>query len=237
MKADGLIAELEKYSSDHDAVQAQRFFKTGPGEYGEGDVFIGVRMPDIRKVGRQFKDLDTGELEKLIKSPIHEHRMVALIIATERFKKASSADRQIIYNFYIKALKNGYINNWDLVDVTCDKVIGEFLKDIEKDFLYELASSKNLWERRVAIISTFAYIKNGDSTESIKVAKMLLHDEHDLIHKAVGWMLREVGKRVDESILLEFLDSHAHEMPRTMLRYAIEKLPESKRQFYLKVAK
>lgn len=233
MTADSLKIELQKYASDYDAVFLQRFFKTGPGQYGEGDVFIGVRVPQTRKVCREFKDLPLAEIDKLINSPVHEHRLAALIIAANRFKKAAEEERRQLYDFYISALRRGRINNWDLIDTSCDPIVGQYLMDKPKDVLRRLAVSEMLWERRASIMATFAFIKAGKYEETIKITKILLHDKEDLIQKAVGWMLREVGKRADEQTLLEFLDQHAHEMPRTMLRYSIEKLSNEKRLFYM----
>lgn len=228
-----LKTELAKHASDYDALFLQRFFKTGPGQYGEGDVFIGVRVPQTRKVCKEFKDLPLAEIDKLINSPVHEHRLAALIIATIQFKKADENEKKKLYEFYLSALKRGRINNWDLIDLSCDPIMGQYLMEKPKDILYTLTKSEMLWERRASIMATFAFIKAGKSDETIRIAKMLLHDKEDLIHKAVGWMLREVGKRADEQALLNFLDEHAHEMPRTMLRYAIERLSAEKRLFYM----
>lgn len=232
MTADDVVRELAKFASDSDAAHLQRFFKTGVGEYGEGDQFIGVRVPDIRAVCKKFKELPLAETKKLIESPIHEHRMLGLIILTLQYPR--SADKKAIYELYIEELSKGYVNNWDLVDVTCRAVVGEYLRN-DRAKLYELAKSDNLWERRVAIISTFPYIASGDATTSLELATMLLHDTHDLMQKAVGWTLREVGKRCDRQLLLDFLDEHAATMPRTALRYAIEHLPEETRQYYLRL--
>lgn len=232
MKAQDAMDELAKYASDADAVNLQRFFKTGPGEYGEGDQFIGVRVPAIRKVCKGFRNLPLEEVRKLVESPVHEHRMAGLILLTMQYKQG---DQKAIYETYMDELEKGNVNNWDLVDVTCRAVVGEYVRN-DRAKLYALAKSQNLWERRAAIVSTFPYIWGGDSSTSLELAEMLLHDEHDLMHKAVGWTLREVGKRVDRQLLLDFLDTHAAEMPRTALRYAIEHLPESLRQHYLKLS-
>lgn len=232
MTAQDVKNELAKYASDADAANLAWFFKTGSGEYGEGDQFIGVRVPDIRKVCKEFKNLSLAETKKLIESSIHEHRMAGLIILTLQYPKAD--DKQAIYDLYIDELAKGNVNNWDLVDVTCRAVVGEYLRD-NRGKLFELARSDNLWEKRVAIVSTFPYITSGDASTSLELAELLLHDDHDLIHKAVGWTLREVGKRCDRQLLLAFLDEHAATMPRTTLRYAIEHLPEETRQYYLKL--
>jgi 3-methyladenine DNA glycosylase AlkD len=192
-------------------------------------MFIGIRVPAIRKVCKEYKNLPLNEVKELIESPIHEHRMAGLIILTLQYKKG---DQKTIYKLYIDELAKGNINNWDLVDVTCRAIVGEYLRD-NRDKLYELAKSKNLWERRTAIISTFTYIKSGDASTSLDLAELLLKDKQDLMNKAVGWTLREIGKQIDQQILLDFLDKHAKEMPRVTLRYAIEHLPESLRRSYL----
>jgi 3-methyladenine DNA glycosylase AlkD len=232
MTAQNAMSEMAEYASDIRAADLQWFFKTGPGEYGEGDTFIGLRVPDIRNVCKSFKDLPLGEVRKLIESPIHEHRMAGLIVLTMQYPKAQ--DKTAIYNLYIEQLSKGNINNWDLVDVTCRAVVGEHLRN-DRTKLYELAKSDSLWKRRVAIVSTFPYIASGDASTSLELAELLLHDKHDLMHKAVGWTLREVGKRCDRQLLLDFLDIHASTMPRTALRYAIEHLPEETRQHYLQL--
>lgn len=232
MTATEVIRELAKFASDSDAANLQWFFKTGPGEYGEGDQFIGVRVPAIRAVCKQFKTLPLPEVALLIESPIHEHRMAGLIILTLQYPR--STDKRAIYELYMDQLSKGNINNWDLVDVTCRGIVGEYLRN-DRTKLYELATSRSLWERRVAIISTFAYIASGDASTSLELATILLHDKEDLMQKAVGWTLREVGKRCDRQLLIEFLDAHASTMPRTALRYAIEHLPEEQRQHYLKL--
>lgn len=232
MTAENVMNELAEYASDTDAVNLQWFFKTGPGEYGEGDQFVGVRVPEIRKVCKEFKQLSLSEVQKLIESPIHEHRMAGLIILTLQYPKSNH--KQAVYGLYIHELEKGNVNNWDLVDVTCRAVVGEHLRN-NRGKLFKLAKSNNLWERRVAIVSTFPYIADGDASTSLELAELLLHDSEDLIHKAVGWTLREVGKRCDRQLLIDFLDVHAAGMPRTALRYAIEHLPEETRQYYLKL--
>lgn len=236
MKAKYAISGLDKCASIEDAVFLQRFFKTGKGQYGEGDVFIGVRMPVIRQICKQFKDLPLAELTKLVDSPVHEHRMAALIITANQFKRADEAGRQALYDFYLAALRRGKVNNWDLIDVTCEHVMGAYLYGKDTKILYKLAKSKSLWERRAAIMASFAFIKKGDPEDTLALAEVLLYDREDLIQKAVGWMLREVGKRVDRQSLLQFLDSYAATMPRTMLRYSIEHLPPDQRQYYMSLA-
>lgn len=232
MTAQNVRDELAKHASDADAVNLAWFFKTGPGEYGEGDRFIGVRVPDIRKVCKEFKKLPLSEVKKLIESPTHEHRMAGLIILTLQYPKTEQ--KQEVYELYRHELEAGNINNWDLVDVTCRAIVGEHLRE-NRAPLFELAKSDNLWERRTAIVSTFPYVWSGDASTSLELAELLLRDNHDLMHKAVGWTLREVGKRCDRELLIDFLDQHAPEMPRTALRYAIEHLPEEVRQYYLKL--
>lgn len=233
MKLEDLKTEFLSYASDYDAVNLQRFFKTGPGEYGEGDVFIGVKMGPVRLLAKKYTDFEITEVEKLLKSPIHEHRMCALIILVNKFRRADESLKKDIYKLYLNGLNNNLINNWDLVDVTCEHIVGEYLYDRPRTLIYDMARSQNLWERRVAIIATFNFIKKGEYTDTIKIADILINDKHDLIHKAVGWMLREVGKRVSEGQLLEYLDLNAHKMPRTMLRYAIEKLDPAARAYYM----
>lgn len=230
MTARQVMDELQKYASDTDAATLQWFFKTGAGQYGEGDQFIGVKVPAIRRVCKVHAALSLQEVRKLIESSIHEHRMAGLIILTLQYPK--STDKQAIYDLYIEELAKGNINNWDLVDVTCRAIVGEHLRS-ERKVLYDLARSPNVWERRTAIVSTFPYIASGDPTTSLTLAELLLHDTHDLIHKAVGWTLREVGKRCDQKLLTDFLDNHAATMPRTALRYAIEHLPNETRRHYM----
>jgi 3-methyladenine DNA glycosylase AlkD len=233
MILNNLKKDLKKFANPKRAKVNQWFFKTGKGEYGEGDVFIGLTMPDVRKIAKKYIHLSIKEVEQLLHSKIHEHRMVALVIWTYQFEKADNKTREKIYKAYLKNTK--WINNWDLVDVTTPGIVGMFLLDKDRKILYDLAKSKNLWEKRIAILATFAFInKNKESKDTLKIAEILLDDEHDLIHKGVGWMLREVGKRVSQQKEEEFLRKHYKKMPRTMLRYAIERFDEKKRQFYLK---
>jgi 3-methyladenine DNA glycosylase AlkD len=235
MKASDAKQALEKFANADDAAFLQRFFKTGAGEYGEGDVFIGVRVPKIRLVAREFRELPQTEVQQLLDSPVHEHRMCAAIILTLQFARARKDEntRRKIYEMYLQNAHDGRINNWDLVDVTTPRIVGEYLADKPHDILLKLANSKSVWERRVAVISTFAFLKRGDPGTSLQIAEVLLRDPHDLIQKTVGWMLREVGKSVDRQLLTDFLSQHAHEMPRTMLRYALEHLQPELRQKYL----
>ena len=231
LKAREVQRRLKKLGDPDHAAVSQRFFKTGPGEYGEGDIFLGIRVPILRKLAGQFKDLPVGEREILLHSPIHEERMLAILIFVRKFKKNGEKARKHIYDLYLKS--TGFINNWDLVDVSAEHIVGAYLMDKSKRPLYRLARSNNLWERRIAIMATFHYIKHHEFSETLKLSHMLLTDPHDLIHKAVGWMLREIGKR-DLKAEETFLKEHYHKMPRTMLRYAIEKFTENKRQRYLK---
>jgi 3-methyladenine DNA glycosylase AlkD len=231
MSLKSLRATLKKQADFEKAKIYLRFFKTGKGEYGEGDEFLGIKVPESRKVAKQFKDLSLAEIQELLNSQFHEERLIGLFILVEQYRKADAVRKQIIYKFYIKNVKR--VNNWDLVDLSAEKIIGAYLMDKDKKVLFKLAKSKNLWERRIAIMSTFHFIKNGLFEITLEIAKILLKDEHDLIHKAVGWMLREIGNR-DLTIEENYLKKHYNDMPRTMLRYAIEKFPEHKRQAYLK---
>ena len=206
----------------------QRFFKTGKGEYGEGDIFLGLTVPETRAIAKQFSHLSLNQLIPHLNSKYHEERLLALLILVNNYQKTKSQD---IIDFYLKNTK--YINNWDLVDLTADKILGNYLLNKDKSILYQLVKSENLWERRISIISTFAFIKNNQFEDTLRISALLLKDKHDLIHKAVGWMLREVGKR-NKPVLENFLKQNYKQMPRTMLRYAIEKFPEDLRQKYLK---
>ena len=223
--------KLKQIANKEKAEVLQRFFKTGPGEYGEGDVFIGVKVPDLRKVAKDFRDLAAEDVIVLLESIIHEERLLALLILVRKYVKGNETAKKRIYRLYLKKTK--FINSWDLVDGSAHHIVGDYLMDKNKAPLYRLAKSEDLWERRIAILATFYFIKHGKYEETLKIAKILITDEEDLIHKAVGWMLREIGKR--DMIFEEmFLKQHYKEMPRTMLRYAIERLPEKRRQDYLK---
>ena len=227
MKLEDIHNRLKKLGDKRHAAVSQRFFKTGPGEYGEGDIFIGIRVPVLRKLVRDYLDLPIKEIKLVLQSPIHEERLFALLLLARISFSADEALKKRIYELYLKSTK--FINNWDLVDASAEHIVGAFLKDKTRAPLYRLAKSTDLWERRIAIMATFHFIKHHDFSDTIKIAKILLIDQHDLIHKAVGWMLREIGKR-DLSTEEEFLKKHCKNMPRTMLRYAIEKFPEPKRQ-------
>ncbi len=226
--------ELKALANPSRAFGLQKFFQTAKGQYGEGDVFLGLTVPEVRKVAAKCKHLSLSEIEKLTSSRFHEFRLCGLVILTLQFKSSKDPlDHQKIFNFYMKQAKAGYVNNWDLVDVTAP-ILGAYLVG-QKDpypFLQKLSRSKSLWDRRLAIIFTFAFIRAGELDPTIEISQRLLKDDHDLIHKAVGWMLREVGKR-DIQILREFLNENSQEMPRTMLRYAIEKMSETERRKWL----
>ena len=225
-----LRAALHHQANEADAKSLQKFFKTGPGDYAEGDVFIGVRVPIIRRMAKQHQALPLRDAVTLLKSCIHEERMLALVILMHQYKKSTPAEQTKIYNLYMT--HTAHINNWDLIDVTAPHIVGAYLLDKSRTPLYTLAHSQSLWERRIAIISTLHFIKHNDYADTLAIAEILLHDTHNLIHKAVGWMLREVGNR-DLPTEETFLKQRYHTMPRTMLRYAIEKFPEPKRQRYL----
>lgn len=221
-----LRKDLRSLAAPGKAKVLQRFFRTGRGEYGEGDVFLGVTVPGSRRVAKKYADISLQDVKMLLHSKIHEERMVALLILVDKYR----SDPEGMVRFYLDNL--AHVNNWDLVDLTAPKILGAFLQCRDRSLLYRLARSGNLWERRVAIITTQAFIKEGDFDDTIKIAGILLGDENDLIHKAVGWMLREVGKN-DMAAEEAFLKKHYREMPRTMLRYAIERFPERKRRAYL----
>ena len=225
-----LKKELKELSNSKQAKNLQRFFKTGKNEYGEGDVFLGVKVPIQRKIAAKFQNLSLKDIEKLFGSKIHEHRMTSLFILISKYEKADEREKKIIFNFYLKNIKN--INNWDLVDISAPKIVGDYLMEKPKEILYKFAKSKNLWKKRIAIISTYAFIKNNEFDDALKISEILIADKQDLIQKAVGWMLREIGKR-DQKIEEKFLKKYYLKMPRTMLRYAIERFDENKRKFYL----
>jgi 3-methyladenine DNA glycosylase AlkD len=222
--------ELRRLAEPEHGERLQSFFKTGKGEYGEGDVFLGVRVPEQRRIAKKYREIPIEQIVTLLHSRFHEERLTALFILVNQFQRGDEQKKEKIVNIYLKNTK--YINNWDLVDSSAHKILGEWLKNRPKEILYELANSKNIWERRISIISTFALIGEGDFKDALKLVETLKNDEHDLIHKATGWVLREIGKK-DLQELIRFLDNHYNEMPRTMLRYSIEKLPKEKRKHYL----
>ena len=226
-----LQRELAGLANSTQAAFLQRFFKTGPGEYAEGDRFRGIKVPVLRRLARGYESLGRADVLKLLKSPWHEDRLVALLILARQFGGASVKEQQEIYQLYLDHTR--YINNWDLVDVTVAHIVGAWLVDRDPAMLFKLAASQSLWERRIAIVATHAFIRRNYFEITLQVAKKLLDDPHDLIHKAAGWMLRELGKR-DVGVLQRFLDQHQDRMPRTMLRYAIERLPSSERLHRLK---
>jgi 3-methyladenine DNA glycosylase AlkD len=227
-----LLKEVEALADKERAKISQWFFKTGEGEYGYGDHFIGIVVPVQRQIARKHADLSLLEVKSLLKSKIHEHRFIGLEILVIKFEKGSAAEKEKVAKFYLQNTKQ--VNNWDLVDTSAPYILGEYLLDKPKAILYKLAKSKNIWERRIAIVSTAGFIKNNQFTDTVKISEILLEDKHDLIHKAAGWMLREMGKK-DEKALVKFLDKNASRMPRTMLRYAIEKFPERERKKYLSI--
>lgn len=224
-----LKKDLKKLSDKKKASDLQRFFKTGEGEYGFGDIFIGLTVPQSRKLAIKYKDMVFTDIASLLKSKIHEERLIALLILVNKFQKEPLEQRRI-YDFYIKNIK--YVNNWDLVDLSSDKIVGGYLIDKPKDILLKFAKSDNLWERRIAMISTYNFIKNNHFKDALKIAEVLVDDANDLIQKAVGWMLREVGKRNKDSEI-KFLNKNYKKMGRTALRYSLEKFPESLRKKYL----
>ena len=209
----------------------QRFFKTGPGEYGHGDIFIGLRVPEVRRLAKEYGSLPISETIHLLQSPIHEARLLALLILIRIYTRGDALTQEQVYHAYLQNTR--CINNWDLVDVSAEHIVGAHLKNKSRDRLHVLAVSNLLWDRRIAVMATFHFIKRGEFAETLHIAKFLLQDPEDLIHKAVGWMLREIGKR-DRQTEESFLRDHYKIMPRTMLRYAIEKFPEDLRQRYLR---
>jgi len=224
-----LLKSLEFKSNSEKAKLYSRFFKTGKGEYGEGDIFLGLSIPEQREISKRYSNLSFAHIQKLLNSKIHEHRMVGGIILTLKAEK----NPEDVFNFYLKNLKK--FNNWDLVDMTCIKILGNFLldKSQQRKILYNLAKSNNLWERRIAIVSTLSFIKNDSLGETLRISEILLKDKHDLIQKANGWMLRELGKK-NKKVLLDFIKIHYKDIPRTTLRYAIEKFPEKQRKEILR---
>ena len=225
----GIKKDLQKLANPKQAEILQRFFKTGKGEYGEGDIFLGIKVPEQREVAKKY-DLTLEEIQDLLSDKVHEYRLTALFILVNKYKKSDKKNKKEIFDFYLKNTKS--INNWDLVDLSAPNIVGDYLLDKDKSILYKLAKSDNLWEKRIAVLATFAFIKDNQFEDAFKISEILLKDNHDLIHKAVGWMLREIGKRNLEAEE-RFLNNHYKKMPRTMLRYAIERFPESKRKYYL----
>lgn len=226
-----LKEDIRKLANPKKAKVYQRFFKTGIGEYGEGDIFLGLTVPQSRKIAIKYKDLDFPEIKKLLQSKMHEERLIAVLLLVYNFNEGDEKGKGETYDFYLANTK--YINNWDLVDLSAYKIVGQYLMNKSKNILFNLSRSKNIWERRISIIATYQFIKSGRYQETLRISKILLRDEHDLIQKAVGWMLREVGKNCSKAILEEFLKRNYKKMPRTILRYAIERFPEKLRKKYL----
>lgn len=226
-----LKLEIKRNADPQKAKFLAGFFKTKKGDYGHGDFFWGITVPAQRKIALQFKDLSLIDIDQLLKSKYHEERLIALLLLIQNFKNGNPQNKKEIFDFYLKRTK--YINNWDLVDLSAPKIIGEHLLKNKREILYKLANSKNLWEKRIAIVSTYQFIINKDSKDTLKITEILLNDPHDLIQKAVGWMLREVGKRVSKDELIKFLSSRYKQMPRTMLRYSIEHFDPVIRKAYL----
>lgn len=232
MSVQDLKKELRKSRNAEQAVNLSRFFKTKKGEYGEGDIFWGIKVPQTRAIAKKYGDFQLEDIQILLSDEVHEVRFAGLMVLLEKYRKTKEEkEKKIIFDFYLKNIKNN-INNWDLVDLSCPQIIGNYLFDKDKDILYKLSKSNNLWERRVSIISTFYFIKNNQFEDALNISKDLLGDGHDLIHKAVGWMLREVGKR-NLGIERKFLNEYYKSMPRTCLRYAIEKMEEKERKSFL----
>jgi 3-methyladenine DNA glycosylase AlkD len=238
MSATQVVKEIQALSNRGRAHDLQKFFQTAPGQYGEGDIFLGLTVPQVRTVAKEYKAISLDEIDVLVRSKFHEVRLCGLVILTLQYKAAKERKtKKKLFDLYMKAMTDGYINNWDLVDVTAP-IIGEYLIDSDDPYvlLYKLAKSKSLWQRRVSMVFTFAFIRSGDIEPTFEIAEKLLHDKHDLIHKAVGWALREAGK-LNGIALRKFLSAHSHEMPRTMLRYSIEKFPERERKKWLQESK
>jgi len=229
-KAETIKKELKKIADKDKAKQLAGFFKTGKGQYGEGDIFIGITVPDQRKTAKLFSETELPEIEKLLDDPIHECRLTALLILIQKYSKADDTEKKEITDFYLG--KTSRINNWDLVDLSAHQIIGNYYYSKNREILYRLVKSSNLWEQRIAVVSTYYFIKRNDFKEIVAFSEMLLDHKHDLIHKATGWMLREAGK-MDVSTLRKFLDKHHKVMPRTMLRYSIEKLDKTEREKYM----
>ncbi len=231
---DKLKSDLKKLADTEKAKLFSRFFKTGKGEYGEGDIFLGIIVPKQREVAKKYVDSELSLVSQLLSSKIHEERLIALLILTYKLKhkEIENKEKKKIFDFYLKNAKAGNINNWDLVDLSAPNIVGSFLLDKNRSILYKLAKSSDLWEKRISVLACFAFIREKDFKDALKIAEILLEDKHDLIHKAVGWMLREIGKR-NQNKEEEFLRKHCKKMPRTMLRYAIERFDKKKRKAYL----
>ncbi len=234
MKSGDVKKALRRATDKRKAKILARFFKTGKGEYGDGDVFLGVVVPEQRKIAAKFSELPLKEIRELLKSKIHEERLTGLIILVNQYKKSGEKKRGKIFKFYVKNIS--CVNNWDLVDLSCRDIVGDFLISRPRKIIYKFAASQNIWQRRIAIVSSWAFIQKKDFNDTLRLAEILFNDKHDLIHKASGWMLREVGKK-DERVLRKFLDKNVSKMPRTTLRYTIERFPEKDRNKYLTLKK
>jgi 3-methyladenine DNA glycosylase AlkD len=230
MEHSEVITELKKAADPEKAKHSTRFFKSGPGEYGEGDKFLGIKVPDQRRIAKKYRGLSAGEIEKLLQNEFHEVRLTAVMLMTYKVEKGGEDELEEMTRLYLNNLPA--MNNWDIVDSSCHKILGPFLEDKERDLLYDFAQSDDLWEKRIAMITCYHFIKQEDFEDTLNIAEILVNDDHDLIHKAVGWMLREVGNRDLESEE-EFLKKYYQNMPRAMLRYAIEKFDEPLRLKYL----
>ena len=233
-RADEIVRQLKLLADEEKKSFLPRFFKTGKGEYGEGDKFLGVIVPRVRSVVKEYHATDFETITELLTSPWHEVRLCGLLLLVDNYKRGDNTSREEVFEYYLS--HTDAINNWDLVDLSAPYIVGAYLVDRpaeDRQLLYRLANSHNLWEKRIAVVSTIAFIRNNDYEDILHLAELLMQDSHDLMHKAIGWMLREVGKR-NETVLRSFLDTHVLQMPRTMLRYAIEKFDEKERQYYLK---
>jgi 3-methyladenine DNA glycosylase AlkD len=231
MKFQDIRKRLRILANKEKAKVLQGFFKTGPGQYGEGDIFLGITVPILRKLVKECRQTCVADAVRLLRSPIHEERLLALFLLIQLYEKGDESIKKKIYSTYLK--NAWFVNNWDLVDLSAPNIAGDYLWDKKRDLLFYYARSSNVWKRRIAVVATFYFIKQKDFQDTLLISRALLEDTHDLIHKAAGWMLREVGKR-DQAVLEGFLRKHYQKMPRTMLRYAIERFPESRRQMYLK---
>jgi 3-methyladenine DNA glycosylase AlkD len=231
MRVGDIEQRLRSLASREKAEVLQSFFKTGPGQYGEGDIFFGIPVPQLRKLAREYANTTLTDSIKLLKSPVHEQRLLALLLLIQSFSGGDDHQKEEIFKLYLK--HRSYVNNWDLVDLSAPHIVGKYLYDKPRDVLYRMAISRSLWERRISVISTLYFIRQNRFSDTFSLSRILLQDEHDLIQKAVGWMLREVGKRNVEAEK-EFIDAHYRKMPRTMLRYAIERFPKTTRMRYLK---
>ena len=226
-----LIDQMIRLKKKDKAEHLGYFFKTGKGQYGEGDLFLGISVPKTRELIKDYTHLDLKEISKLLSNKYHEIRLAGLLILVKKYQKGEDQEKEKIFNFYLKNYK--HINNWDLVDLSAHHIVGDYLLDKDRKVLEKLAQSNNLWQKRIAIVSTYAFIKAGEYLPTFKIIEILMKDKNDLIHKACGWMLREVGKKVSEEKLKKFLDKWGTRMPRTMLRYSIERFGEKERLYYL----